>query len=292
MSPSTPILRYHAGMMSHGFSMKHMVRVVLAIGWADFKMKYRGSIMGVLWSLIYPLVKYVVILHIFRRIVTDIPLYSLYLFLGILLWEHFAMTSTACMTMLQEKAAIIQKVRFPRLLLIFGVGWTHVLILCGYLVIFFIAQLLAGAQLTLGALYLPVLITEATLLALGIGMLLSAFSLRFRDIPYLWNVLLQVLFWLTPILYAFEPRRPLAQDIVHTFTENIGLSLWSLLDIFIRFQPLSILLFDARRALLYAAETGIPTPLHTLGFLLFCAAVFLSGAAIFQWRSRYFLQEY
>ncbi len=266
--------------------------MVLAIGWADFRMKYRGSTLGILWSLLYPLVKYVVILHIFRRIVTDVPLYPLYLFLGILLWEHFAMTSTACISMLQEKAALIQKVRFPRLLLILSVGWTHILILSGYLLIFFAALSLTDAGPDAGALYLPIIITEATLLALAAGMVLSAFSLKFRDIPYLWGVALQVLFWLTPILYAFRPSRPLAQDFVQTIAGNIGLSLWSMLDIFIRFQPLSILLHDARRALLYAATEGIPTPLHTLAFLLLCAGLFLFAAVVFQRRSRYFLEEY
>ncbi len=255
-------------------------------------MKYRGSALGVLWSLIYPLVKYVVILHIFRRIVSDIPLYELYLFLGLLLWEHFSMTSTACISMLQEKAAIIQKVRFPRLLLILSTGWTHILILCGYLAIFFVALILTGQRPTIGVLYVPIIILEATLLALGIGMFLSAFSLKFRDIPYLWGIVLQVLFWLTPIMYVFQPSRPLAQDIVQTFTSNLGLSLWSVLDIFIRFQPLSILLFDARRALLYATETGIPSLLHTIAFLVVCALIFLAGAVVFRWRSRYFLQEY
>jgi len=262
------------------------------MGWADFRMKYRGSVLGVLWSLIYPLVKYAVILHIFRRMVTDIPHYSLYLFLGLLLWEHFAMTSTACINMLQEKAAIIQKVRFPRLLLILSVGWTHVLILCGYLVILFLIMGCLGAEIGLGVLYLPVIITEATLLSLGIGMLLSAFSLKFRDIPYLWSIVLQVLFWLTPIFYAFRPVRPLAQDFVHLFSGSLSLSVWSLFDHFIRFQPLSILLFDARRALLPAASVGVPSVTHTLAFLLLCAVIFLLGVAVFRWRSRYFLQEY
>lgn len=255
-------------------------------------MKYRGSILGVLWSLIYPLVKYVVILHIFRKIVTDIPQYSLYLFLGLLLWEHFAMTSTACISMLQEKAAIIQKVRFPRLLLILSVGWTHVLILCGYLIIFFLMMAFSGMKPSMGILTLPVIMTEATLLALGAGMLLSAFSLKFRDIPYLWGIALQVLFWLTPILYAFQPDRPLSQDFVHLFSGSLTLSLWSLLDLFIRFQPLSILLFDARRALLSSASVGLPSVVHTSAFLLICAAIFLLGTVVFRWRSRYFLQEY
>lgn len=279
-------------MLASRFPPARYLRVVLALGWSDFKMKYRGSVIGMLWSLIYPFVKYFVILNVFRHFVTDIPNYSLYLFLGIFLWEHFSMTTSACISMLYEKAPIIQKVRFPRLLLVYSVGWMHILILIGYLCIYFLAMAYVGVRPTVGLFYLPVIILEATMLSLGVGMLLSAYALKFRDIQYMWGILLQVLFWLTPVMFAYRAERPVTQDLLNVLSLDLHLSLWSLFDLFIRFQPLSLVLFDARRALLFAESVGIPTLGHTLGLLGVCAVFFAAGSIVFHHRSRYFLQEY
>lgn len=269
-----------------------MVRVVLALGWADFILKYRGSFLGYLWSFALPLTKFLVILHIFRPFVAHIEQYPFYLFLGIILWEHFAMTTTACILLPGEKIGIIKQMRFPRLLLMFSLGWMHTIILFTYIFIFLVFAFFFGVQLWPGLLYLPVVLLQATLIALGLGMLMGAFALKYRDIYHLWTVGLQVLFWLTPIMYDYRPSSPVWQDLQSFFSGTIYYSLWNLFDAFIRFQPLSILIHDARRVLLYPSTLGIPSVAHILGFTFVCAIVFLAGVVVFRRRSVYFLQEY
>ncbi|HRH93700.1 MAG TPA: ABC transporter permease [Candidatus Peribacteria bacterium] len=274
------------------FGWKQMLRVVFAMGWSDFTLKYRGSMLGYLWSLLFPLTKFVVILHVFRPFVSDsIPLYPLYLFLGIVLWEHFALTTVACMSVLVEKAQLVQKVSFPRIVLMFSVGWLHVIILSTYLLIFFAIGAWAGVPLQIGALYVVVTIVQATLLGLGIGMILSSISLKYRDVPHLWAVALQVLFWLTPIAYPHDISGPVGSAMA-SFARTFQPSLWSLMDAFIRFQPLSLLLYDVRRATLYVGSLGMPSLEHTAVTTAICAAFFIAGTAVFIRRSRYFLQEY
>lgn len=263
--------------MPSSFPWPHSLRIILAMGWSDFILKYRGSVLGFLWSFIVPLTKFIVIFYVFRPFMSDVPQYHLYLFLGLLLWEHFAMTTSACIGMLQDKAAIIQKVAFPRLLLILAVGWQHVIILVTYIIIYLIMATMLGSLSITGLLYLPFLLLQATLLALGIGMFLSAFSLRFRDIPHLWAVVLQVLFWLTPVIYSLS------------IIDNVTHPLWKFLHLFIHVQPLSILLTDARQAMLSA---DVPDAVHASLFTVFCLILFSVGSWIFQRRSRYFIQEY
>jgi ABC-type polysaccharide/polyol phosphate export permease len=147
-------------------------------------------------------------------------------------------------------------------------------------------------QPTAAAFLFPVILLQATLLALGIGMMLGSFALRYRDIPHIWSVILQVLFWLTPIMYAYRPKLTLTEDAIRLLSGDMQPSLWALFDIFIRFQPLSILLYDARRILLYADASGIPSLMHFVVFTLILGAVFLAGMSLFKYRSRYFLQEY
>lgn len=248
--------------------------------------------LGYLWSFVVPLVKFLVMFHVFARYV-DIPFYHLYLFLGLVFWEHFSLTTTACINMLDAKASIIKKVLMPRILLIMSVGWMHLIILLTYLCIFLIFSIFTGFKIPISLIYyLPIALVQATLLALGVGMLLSSFSLRYRDIQHLWVVSLQVLFWLTPIMYQYKPTAPVLNDIQNLFSGSMSLSFWSAFDIFIRFQPLSLLIHDARRAFLYPDTLQVPSLLHVIAFTSVCTAIFIAGAMVFRWRSRYFIQEY
>lgn len=278
--------------ISSQFTWKHSLRVVLAMGFSDFILKYRGSFLGFLWSFIIPLVKFIVIFHVFSPFINGIPSYHLYLFLGIILWEHFSLITSGCMSMLHEKASIIQKVVFPRILLILSVGWTHTLILLSYFIIFLCIALIMGTAPTWGFLYIPLLFLQATLLGLSIGMILSSYALKYRDLQHLWGVILQVFFWLTPIIYPYKPQAPLAEDFANLFSGSLHVSFWSFFDIFIRFQPLSILLHDARRSILYPDTLGIPTLFHAVGFSIVCLLFFAGAVVVFQRRSRYFVQEY
>jgi ABC-type polysaccharide/polyol phosphate export permease len=270
--------------------LREHLRIIATLGWMDFTLKYRWSVLGYLWSLAVPLVQFLVIYHVFFPFVhSSIPQYPLYLFLGIILWEFFSLTTSACMAMLHQKEHVIQKIRIPRLALALAVGWTHVIIFATRFVILLAFIAYVGADLSRGILYFPVVFAELLLLSLGIGMFLSAYSLKFRDVPHLWSVLLIMLFWLTPVAYPYHTTSSITADAARLVAHGVPLSFTGMLDTFIRFQPLSILLHDARRALLFGE---MPTAAHTLGILAFCAVVFFLGALIFHRRSRYFIEEY
>jgi ABC-2 type transport system permease protein len=275
------------------FRFRQSARIVAALGWSDFVLKYRGSLLGYLWSFVVPLVKFLVILHVFRPFAADIPLYPLYLFLGIVLWEHFSLLTNACIRLPHDKALIIKKIAFPRVLLVLGTGWMHMIILITYLCIFFIVFLLLGNGIPTSAIwYTPLLLVQTSLIALGVGMTLGSYALKFRDIEHLWNVLLTILFWLTPIMYQYQPARPLSQELPLLLSLESVSSVWTVLDMFILFQPLSILIHDARRSILYPDTLGIPSLLHIGVFTLLCAGIFVIGLWIFRRRSLYFIQEY
>ncbi len=280
-------------MRKHALSWRQQARIVLALGWSDFVLKYRGSVLGYLWSFLAPLAQFIVILHVFRPFFSvDVRMYPLYLFLGIILWEFFSVTTSACMAMLFEKAAIIQKVSVPRPLLILAVGWTNLLVLLTRLSIFAVAAVAYRVQADASMLYLPLLLLQLLMLTLGVGMLLSSFSLRYRDIPHLWGILLQALFWLTPIAYSARLAGPVLAGLARVPGQLWPPDLGSLLDFFIQFQPLSIFFSAARRSLLPFAAGVPPSVSHMAGLTLLCAAIFVAGYAVFRYRSRYFIQEF
>ena len=270
-----------------------MLRVVWAIGWSDFFMKYRGSFLGYLWSFVPMIVRFLVIFHIFKSFVQqDVEYYSLYLFLGLIMWNHFSGVTSGCISVLNSKSAIIQKVNFPRILLMFAVGWQQMIIFSTEFFLFVCFAFFKGALPNIGYIYLPILLVQMTLLALGIGMFLSAYSLKFKDISHLWSVVLQTLFWLTPIMYYKAIQAPLSVEAAHLITSGGPRSLWSFFDVFIRFQPVSILMQDARMVLLYYETIGMPTFVHMGGATAICILVFLVGSVVFWKRSRLFVQEY
>lgn len=259
------------------------------LGWSDFSLKYRGSVLGYLWSFLGPLMQFVIIFAVFRPFVgAHIPHYALYLFLGIIVWEHFALTTAGCIALPQEKAGLIQRTRVPRILLPMILGWTHAIIFLTRFAVFVMLAMVQGVRPTIVYAYLPLLLLHMTLLALGVGMALGAYSLRYRDIAHLWGIALQMLFWMTPVMYAVD-RLPFSREVMTFFSAGIP---WSPLDAIraaIRVQPLTLLLHDARRVLLWGA---MPSGQHIIFATILSGAIFLLGASIFRRRSRYFLQEY
>ena len=275
------------------FTWRQMVLVVWAIGWSDFVMKYRGSFLGYLWSFVPMIVRFLVIFHIFRPFMGEkVPYYHLYLFLGLIVWQHFSGVTSGCISALESKSAIIQKVNFPRILLMLAVGCQQAIIFATEFLLFLCFTFFMGPLPGAGYIYLPFLFVQMSLLALGIGMFLSAYSLKFRDISHLWSVVLQVLFWLTPIMYYKEIKAPLSREAVQLLMSGGPQNLWGFFDAFIRLQPLSMLMQDARRVLLFYENIGLPTLMHIGGATAVCLIVFLIGAVVFLRRSTLFLQEY
>jgi len=277
--------------MRQQWSLGRMVHVTLAMGWADFQLKYRGSVMGYLWSLAVPLVKFLVLLVIFQPILGgNIVMYPLYLFLGVIVWEHFALTTTACITSLLEKTSIIQKVAFPRFLLPIAAGWCTFLIFLSHVLLFFIFALIFRVEFHFAALLAPFLVLCMELLTLGIGMLLAAFALRFQDIRHLWEVTLQILFWLTPVLYAPELTGPVRFQATELFMA-LEQSPLAIVRAFIHLQPLSLLMTDIRRVLLYTGVRSTPSLEHLVFLFFISVSAFAFGSVVFWKRSRYFAQE-
>lgn len=277
----------------HRYTLRQILRIVWAVGWSDFFLKYRGSMLGYLWSLLAPLAKFLVIYYVFRPFVSDtIPYYSLYLFLGIIVWEHFTVTTTHCMSVLHEKAAFVQKLPFPRILLILIVGWTSLIIFLTHLMIFSVFVVGTGKGFPVQWVFVPLILFHMTILALGVGMILSAYCLKYRDIPHLWGIATQVLFWLTPITYAYRFEVPLLATIRRMPEMIRGPALHNLFDVFVQFQPLSLVMYDLRRVTLYPKELGTPSLKHLLGMTAVFLVIFCIGAVIFQKRSRHFVQEY
>jgi ABC-2 type transport system permease protein len=183
----------------------------------DFRLKYQHAVLNYAWALARPAALFTVMLLVFGalgRFNRDIPHYPAYLVLGIVIWMFFAQAVAACVGCLTRRGELLQKLPFPRLAVPASAIMAAGIDLAVNLVVVVVVMLATGVEPRWTWLELPVLLTVVASFATGIGLVLAALYVRYRDLDQLWAVVSQTLFYLTPIFYAAahlpEPvRRPL-----------------------------------------------------------------------------------
>ncbi len=186
----------------------------------DFKLRYKGSFLGYVWTLLRPLalfaILYVVFVY-FLKIGADIPHYAVYLLLGIVLWNYFTEVTMNGISAIVGKGDLLRKLYFPRYVVVVSGSFSALINLTINLVVVGFFMVLSGTPLTLNVLWLLPLIIELFIFALSIAFLLSALYVKFRDINYIWEVVLQAGFYATPVLYPMSlvvTRSPLIAKIM------------------------------------------------------------------------------
>jgi ABC-2 type transport system permease protein len=173
----------------------------------DFKLRYQGSALGYVWSLLRPLLMFLILYIVFSRVFNagdTIPNYPIYLLLGIVLWSFFTEMTSQSLTAIVARGDLIRKIKIPRWLIIVSVSLSALINLCLNLVIVFVFAYATKLQITASALLLPFYIGEVYVFALALSLLLSALYVRYRDISYIWDVVLQAGFYATPIIYPLS----------------------------------------------------------------------------------------
>lgn len=180
--------------------------------WRDIALRYKQTALGGLWALIYPLMSVGVFTIFFGRIANipsdGIP-YSLFSLSGLLLWIYFSNTISRCSSSLVGNAHMINKVYFPRLLLplssVFP-GFIDFGIASLILVAGFIGYGIVPSPMAI--IYVPLILLGTALLSLGIGMVLGAVNVRYRDINNGIAFLLQMWMFATPVVYPASLINP------------------------------------------------------------------------------------
>lgn len=169
----------------------------------DLTVKYKGSLLGVAWSLLHPLVMVAVYTLAFRYIVrVPIERFPLFLLSGLLPWMFFTSALSAATSSIADNGTLVRKVAFPRAVLpLASVTSALVQFMLMYTVLVPTA-LLTGAGLSAAwAALVPVVVLQTAFTA-GLGLLLATAYVFVRDARHLLDVALQVWFWVTPIVYA------------------------------------------------------------------------------------------
>lgn len=193
----TPSMLINAivAMQKYRFLIKQLVS-------RDFKAKYKRSILGVFWSFLNPLltmmVQYIVFSNLFRF---DIPYYPVYLLSGIIVFNYFSEACGMALTSIIGNATLITKVYVPKYIYPLTRILSSLVNLLISMIPLIIVTMLSGLYPTKAYFLIPFILVCLAMFCLGLGMLLSAAMVFFRDIQFLWGVLTMIWMYLTPIFY-------------------------------------------------------------------------------------------
>lgn len=219
----------------------------------DFKVRYQGSVLGYLWSLLKPLLLFAILYIVFTkflRVGSDIPHYPVYLLFGIVIWNFFAEASSAAMGSIVGRGDLIRKISIPRYLLVISSNFSALINFGLNLVIVMMFALFSGVEPQTSWLLIPLLFIELWVISLAIGFILAALFVRYRDVSYIWEVVLQAGFYATPILYPLtvlalkyqkllmlNPMSQILQDSRWALVSHDAITGWSILPLGLAIVP-------------------------------------------------------
>jgi len=171
----------------------------------DFKKKYKRTVLGMAWSVLSPLLMLLVMKLVFTQFFgRTTPHYTIYLFCGNLVFSYFKDATTQGMSSLMGNAGIFTKVTVPKYLFLFSKNVQTLINFGLTLCVFFLFCVLDQITFTWKFILLLYPVSCLVLFNVGVGLILSALFVFFRDIQYLWSVFTQLLMYLSAIFYTIE----------------------------------------------------------------------------------------
>lgn len=266
------------------FSEKYRYSLILLreLVVTEFKLRYQGSVLGYLWSVLRPLFLFVILYFVFiyfLKIGSDIPHWPVALLLGIVLWNFFSEITNNSITSIVNRGDVIRKINFPKYVIVLAGSVSALINLAINLVVIGVFMVINGVEFHWSGFLAIVPIIELFIFALGISFLLSAIFVRIRDINYIWEVIMQGLFYASAIIYPIAMVVEQSSDLAKLILLN----------------PIAQSVQDARHLLISDANpTLITLSGNWLLMLIPVGIVILTsilGVVVFKKRSPYFAEE-
>jgi ABC-2 type transport system permease protein len=173
----------------------------------DFKLRYQGSVLGYAWSLLRPLLLFLILYVVFVKFLklgNGVPHYPVYLLLGIVIWNFFAEMTMQSLGSIVGRGDLIRKIRIPRWIIVISSSLSALINLVLNLIVVVIFMNINHVNFVRSSLLLPIILLEVYLFALGLSFFLAAAFVKYRDVSYIWEVVMQGAFYLTPIIYPLS----------------------------------------------------------------------------------------
>lgn len=263
MSTESQTARQITGPVAPGADLGRFWHLSRTLAATDWKVRFYGSALGYAWSLLRPLLLFGIIFFVFSVVVDaggGVENYGVLLLVGMTLYFYFGEVTGSGVTALVDRESLVRKVGFPRMVVPVSVALVasmglglNLLVVAGFV-------LATGVDAQWTWLLLPIPLALLAIFATGGAMLLSALYVPFRDVRPIWDVVLQALFYATPILYPVERLAAESETLAHVAMCN----------------PLAAVIQETRHLLL---GPGTPSAAEAIGsaWLLLVPAGILVG---------------
>lgn len=173
----------------------------------NFKLRYQGSYLGVLWSVLQPLMLFTVMYVVFVKFLkfTDgTPTFPISLLCGTCLWQFFTESTSMGMRSIVDHGDLLRKIHFPNYIIVAATTMGSMISLAINLGVVILFGFFAHAHYTWRVITVIPSILQLYAISLGVALLLGSLYVYFRDIGHIWDVILQALFYATPIIYPLS----------------------------------------------------------------------------------------
>ena len=171
----------------------------------DIKIKYRRSVLGVLWTLLNPLLMMIVLSVVFSNLFKfDVENFPLFILSGQVIFNFFSESTTNAMGAIVGNASLIRKIYVPKYLFVISRIFSSFINLMASFTALILVMVATRAELHWTVILVPIPLVLLAIFSMGIGLILSAITVKFRDIMYLYSVFMTVLMYLTPIIYPMS----------------------------------------------------------------------------------------
>jgi len=246
----------------------------------DFKLRYQGSVLGYTWSLLRPLLLFLILYIVFvkfLRLGEGVPHFPVYLLLGIVLWNFFSEMTSQSLSSIVIRGDLIRKIRIPRWIIVLSSSVSALINLVLNLLVVSVFMIINHVDISGSAVWFPFILAQIYVFSIGVSLLLAAAFVKYRDVSHIWEVILQALFYLTPILYPI------------TLITN------ELLQKLLLISPMAQAIQDARSVLVTPVTKTVAEAYATSAARLLPLAitvlVLLAGVWYFKKESKYFAEN-
>ena len=242
---------------------QHPLQVLWVLTRTDFRARYRGQSLGILWSLLNPLVMMGIISVIFTQLFKQAEKhFPIFLLIGLLCWQWFTASLTAATGVFINHAEIVKRTVFARQLLPAAITLSYGINFCieAMVLLAFVPLFPDAFKLSWALLLVPVFLVLQLLLIVGLALMTSVLNVIYRDVQYLVSTALLILYWLTPVFYPL--------DVIPLPYRS-----------FLQANPMAGVLTSLRRAIMHGE---LPTPLGWAGMVIPTAVVLLVGWRVFR----------
>ena len=237
---------------------------------SDLKVKYQSSVLGFAWSLLNPLLMMLVLYLVFNNAFkNNQEHFALYILIGIVSWRFLANATSSSMMAIVGKPSLVTKIYIPRQILVLSsVLSSFISSLLEFLVLM-VLLLAFGVNISPNILFFPVIHIVYFIMVYGISLALAALYVYYKDLNQIWEVLLQLGFFISPVCYSIST---VPEKYIFYYMLN----------------PVTLVMQIYRKTLLYAES---PSAVSLVYILLSACVLLILGAVIFKRLERRFAEE-